>query len=184
MENVKWLVKLACVAGASLPFASNFLQLKSELEGIALEKRLQALEDPISSLHPSVPEVSKFLYDKIKAENSHFIDVVDEELSPEFRKAILLLSGAGWLKKSGIFIEPLNPAYVVYMAGLCEPDSTLNELVGYVDDCESGVVITAKELCESLKVPSILVLALFQLYSDKNLGLYDKTINHESYVAK
>lgn len=183
--KIKSLSPILSVLSASFPFASNFLQLRSEVSGYKIEKRLQALEDPISALHNTVPDLSKLLYQAIKSDsaNSRWLDKSDLNLDC-YRKAILLLHSHGYLEDKGYVIEFNAPSYVLYMATLSEKDNIIIELNGYMDSCESGCSIYASDLANSLNLPLALVLSVFEIYESKGYGYYDRTIDYEAYLGK
>ena len=181
----KLIVPILSVLGANLPFASNFLQFRSEISGCKNEKRLKTLEDPISALHPSIPDLSLLLYQAIKSNNDScgWLDKDDLNLD-YYRKAFLLLDAHGYLEDKGCIIEFNTPSYMMYMATISEKDNIINELNGYMDDCESGCSIYASDLANSLNLPLALVLSVFEIYESKGYGYYDRTIDCEAYLGK
>ncbi len=181
---ISWVEKIAAVGCALLGnnYLSAIYQCKSEYDNAIIESRLSKLEDPISCLDRKVPEVSIYLYSQLGL-NDFNIDI-DDTLDFDLIRVLKLLSAAGYIEYNGGLVSFINPEYVFYMASLHEKNHILNELVGYIHDCQSGCHIQAEDLSKSLNVPLALVLSLFDIYTRKGFGLYDKTVGHESYFVE
>ena len=116
-----WFTSLIKMAGASFPGTASFVQLLSDIESQEIRERLIKLEDPISSLHSDIPELSKLLYKAIIDTDESHLDLT-EELYARYSRALASLESEGIIKgghtlqkryAAGIWIT--DPSYIIYM---------------------------------------------------------------------
>ncbi|PMG84772.1 hypothetical protein BCU83_18420 [Vibrio breoganii] len=68
-SKVDWFLKAVRVSSAWNPIAAIFLQLQSEIDGVEINRRLNNLEDPISSHCENSSKLTKAIYDQFKDKN-------------------------------------------------------------------------------------------------------------------
>lgn len=98
-----WFFSIIRIAGVTFPGAAALgtalVQLQAEIDSASLKKRVSKLEDPISWLHADVPELSRHLYRKLKAENSLKM-YFNDEFYVRYSRALAALETCGYLKGS------------------------------------------------------------------------------------
>lgn len=187
---MEWLAALIRSVGSSFPGASSLVQLNSEIESSKVKERLDRLEDPISSLHPDVPEVSSEIYDAVKSSNSNGVDF-DDEFYARSSRPLAALEAYGALrgehaigKRFACGVRVTSPAYMLYMAALFASSKSMSRLVETVDKCEPGSWIDGDSVASELGLPSPVVRAVFEIYRDKGYGLMSGEIGSNNYMAK
>jgi hypothetical protein len=187
---MEWIAALIRAVGSSFPGASSLVQLNSEIESSKVKERLERIEDPISSLHPDVRDVSSKIYQAVKSSNSNALDFDDEFYSSSSRPlAALEAYGAirgehALTKRYACGVRITSPTYMLYMAALFESDGNMSKLIHAVDTCEPGKWINGDTLASQLSLPSPLVRSVFEIYRDKGYGLLSGEIGSNRYMAK
>ncbi|MCR9321557.1 hypothetical protein [Vibrio alginolyticus] len=77
-KSIDWFCKIVRIAGVNFPVAASFVQFQAELDSIAMSKRIEKLEDPISYLHEDIQEVSKLIYAQLVTCDSVNLDFGDD----------------------------------------------------------------------------------------------------------
>jgi len=184
-----WFFSIIRIAGVAFPGAAALVQLQAEIDSVSLKKRVSKLEDPISWLHDDVPELSRHLYRKLKAENSLKLRF-DDDFYTEHSRALAVLETRGHLKGSHAlgkrFAEGLwvtDPSYVMYMCVLEEDDAKMGAIIKAVEDCQVGKWLDGKVLQTSIGLPLPVIKAVFDIYEGKGYGLCSKTIGVYEYLG-
>ena len=185
--GMDWLFSIVRIAGASFPGSASFVQLQGEIETKKILNRVQQLEDPISFLHEKAPEVSKRLYEKMKAEDSNLVEF-EREFYEQYSRPLAALESQGLIRgnhgldnsySAGILF--IDPSYIMYMCALCEDPTKMETLFKLVDECKPRGFIDGKKTGIDLPLPAI--EAVFQIFESKGYGLYDQTIGVSHYTG-
>ena len=99
---MKWLMPVARVVGASLPFVPSLIQLQAEIDSSAIQQRLLALEDPISTLHPDIRAVSEKLYRELAATGNAKIRF-DDAFYTQYSRPLAILEAQGFITGTHAF---------------------------------------------------------------------------------
>lgn len=179
------------IAGASFPGASSLVQLQAEIDSKALLERISKLEDPISSLHELVPEVSRLIYDGIKSSNSKELKF-DDSFYEKYSQPLAILESQGFIKgnhaamsksfAAGITVT--DPSFIMYMCALAENKQKMESLIKIVDDCSKRNWLNGKQLQELLGLPLPVIQAVFEIYEAKGYGQCSKEIGSHKYMGK
>lgn len=185
-----WIAALIRAVGSSFPGASSLVQLNSEIESRNVKERLDRLEDPISSLHPDVQDVSSKIYQAVKSSNSNAVDF-DDAFYSSSRRPLAALEAYGAIrgehaltKQFACGIRITSPAYMLYMAALFESSESMSKLISAVDTCKPGKWLNGDLIASELSLPSPLVRSVFEIYRDKGYGLLSGEIGSNRYMAK
>jgi hypothetical protein len=187
---MNWIASLARVIGAGIPFGGIVVQLSAEIESHRIQERLRKIEDPISSLHPDVHEVSELIYAQVSKTGDSKVKLSDEETERYSRVlAILeanhLIDGTHAIGErfvDGFWLQ--NPNYVLYMAALYEKADLMERLIAHIDSCASGTWIRGAELAAELKLPLRTVEAVLELYEQRGLGTLSKELGTVNYYCQ
>lgn len=187
---MEWIAVLIRAVGSSFPGAASLVQLNSEIESSNVRERLDRLEDPISSLHPDVPDVSSKIYQAVKSSNSNAVDFGDEFYSSS-RRPLAALEAYGAIrgehalsKQFACGVRVTSPTYMLYMAALFESSESMSKLISTVDACEPGKWLDGDSIASELSLPSPLVRSVFEIYRDKGYGLLSGELGSNKYMAK
>lgn len=187
---MEWLSALIRAVGSSFPGASSLVQLNSEIESSKVKERLNRLEDPISSLHPDIPDVSSKIYDAVKLSNSNAV-AFDDEFYTRSSRPLAALEAYGAIrgehalgKRFACGIRVTSPAYMLYMAALFSSGKSMSKLVETIDKCEPGKWMDGDSVASELGLPSPVVRSVFEIYRDKGYGLISGEIGSNRYMAK
>ncbi|MDP1682516.1 MAG: hypothetical protein Q8L39_12175 [Burkholderiales bacterium] len=187
---MKWLMSVARIVGASLPFVPSLMQLQTEIDSVAIQRRLLSLEDPISTLHPDIREVSEKLYRELAATgvtNLRF----DSAFYTQYSRPLAILEAQGFIVGThaigaryvdGLWVQ--DPKYVVYLCALYEDQSKMDGLVQILESCTPGQRLRGEDIEAELQLPRPVIKALFQLYEARGLGDCSREIGAVSYVAR
>jgi len=141
---VKWLMSVARIVGASLPFVPSLMQLQAEIDSVAIQRRLLTLEDPISTLHPDIREVSEKLYRELAATGVAKLQF-DSVFYAQYSRSLAILETQGFIVTNhaigaryvdGIWVQ--DPKYVVYLCALYEDQNKMDGLVQLLESCKPG----------------------------------------------
>lgn len=103
------IASLFRIVGVSIPFGSSVVQQTAELDAHAIQKRLLQLEDPTSTLHPDVREVSRLVY----AERTDSGDgLVPDEVMERHSRAFAMLEASGCIKGFNSSRRDFSPDFV------------------------------------------------------------------------
>ena len=187
---VDWLFSIVRIAGASFPVASSLVQLQAEIDSKALAKRVRRLEDPVSFLHPDVPEASRELYAALKAQDEAHLQLADDFYS-RFRRPLAALESQGYLEcrralnrqlPVGIFLS--DPSFIMYLCALCERDDAMEQLIQRADSCPVGEWLEGRQIATEIGLPVQVVAACFAIYESKGYGLCSNTLGAVQYLGK
>ncbi|MDO8946183.1 MAG: hypothetical protein Q7U88_03375 [Desulfocapsaceae bacterium] len=183
-----WLLSIVRVAGASFPVASSLVQFQAEIDSKALQERVAKLEDPISHLHDSVPELSRQIYRKVKLENSTKLDF-EEEFYTKFSRPLAVLESQGCIKGGHALgknyvagIRLVDPSYIMYLCAIDEDSEKMESLLKVVDGCEVGRWLDGNEI--KISLPLLVIQAVFDIYESKGYGICSKEIGSCKYMGK
>jgi hypothetical protein len=187
---LEWIAALIRAVGSSFPGAASLVQLNSEIESSKIKERLEHLEDPISSLHPDVRELSSKIYEAVKGSNSNAL-TFDNSFYQNSRRPLAALEAYGAIrgehalsKRYACGIRITSPVYMLYMAALFESGKSMSKLIHVVDTCEPGKWLDGNAIALDLCLPSPLVRSVFEIYRDKGYGLLSGEIGSNKYMAK
>jgi hypothetical protein len=178
------------IAGSAAPLVAPLLQLDAEVDRRGLAKRLEALEDPISRLHPDVAEVSKRLYEEVRrTEGDSAMLHPGPEFFDRYGKALAILESHGLVTGTHTLARRFHSGvraaapYVLYMAARYEDERRLAAAQARIESAPRGSWLDGRELATELGVPWILLAALFDIYEAKGLGVRSKQIGTVNYRA-
>jgi hypothetical protein len=183
VNKVDWFIKAIRVSSAWNPIATVFLQLQSEINGIEINRRLDSLEDPISSKCENATELCRAIYNHLKQS--------DEALNGinyiQFARPLAFFESEGYLKRQlqmgspyAYGIESLDSTFILYLARLFDSPTNMSELFSIIEDCNAGEWIDGIQLAEALDVPEAVVRSAFDLYVNKGYGI----ISNENNTCK
>jgi hypothetical protein len=187
---MKWLMSVARVVGASLPFMPSLIQLQVEIDSAAIQRRLLALEDPISLLHPDIREVSEKLYRELITTGSAQIKF-DDALYTRYSRPLAILEAQGFIVGThaigaryvdGLWLQ--DPKYILYLCALYEDQSKMDRLVDLLESCKPGQWLHARDFEADVHLPRPVIKALFQLYEARGLGQCSSEMGAVSYVGR
>ena len=165
------------------------VQLSAELEGRAVQERLRKLEDPISALHPDVPDVSKLIYECVSQNDSPKIFLSESQLD-QFARPLVILDAKGMItgshaigKKFAAGFWLSNPWYVLYMAALFEDADRMERFAERLNSTPAGTWMKGAELSQEYALPIPVVKAVFQLGEQQGLGILSKEIGTVNYCV-
>lgn len=183
-------MSVARVVGASLPFAPSLIQLQAEIDSAAIQQRLLALEDPISTLHPDIREMSENIYQELVVagqENLRF----DAAFYTKYSRPLAILEAQGCIigihaigakYVNGLWLK--DPRYVVYLCALYEDQKKMDGLVQLIENCAPGQWLRGEDVETDLQLPRPVIQALFQLYEARGLGSCSKEAGAVCYVCR
>ena len=129
--EVDWLLAIGRIAGVSSPLTAWLVQLQAEIDRAgakALAERVRKLEDPVSGLHPDVPEVAKVIYSAMTDEDEAHV-WFDADFYNTFSKPLAVLEARGLIKGEHTIgnryhdgLRVIDPSFIMYMCALCESD--------------------------------------------------------------
>jgi len=187
---VKWLMSVARIVGASLPFVPSLMQLQTEIDSVAIQRRLLALEDPISTLHPDIREVSEKLYKEMATTGVTKLRF-DVAFYTQYSRSLAILEAQGFISGThaigakyvdGFWVQ--DPRYVVYLCALYEDQGKMDGLVQLLENCKPGQWLRGEAVEADLQLPLPVIKALFKLYEAKGLGNCSKEVGVVSYVGR
>ncbi|WP_338592258.1 hypothetical protein VXM60_05800 [Shewanella khirikhana] len=184
MSKVDWFLKAIRISSAWNPVAAIFLQLQAEFDGIEINRRLDRLEDPISSNCENAKELCGVIYDYLKGNH----EALNEDAFVRFSRPLTLFESEGYLKRQMKMgssyahgLESIDPIFVLYLARLFESQAHMSELFSRVDECNIGVWIDGIQLAEALDLPEAVVRSVFALYVKKGYGIMSAEIGTCNY---
>ena len=181
---------VARVVGASLPFVPSLIQLQAEIDSSAIQQRLLALEDPISTLHPDIRAVSEKLYRELAATGNAKIRF-DDAFYTQYSRPLAILEAQGFITGThafgtkyadGLWVQ--DPKYVVYLCALSEDQSKMDGLVQLMENCTTGQWLRGEDIASDLHLPLPVIKALFQLYEARGLGNFSKETGAVNYLCR
>ncbi len=188
-KSLDWFCKIVRVAGVNFPGAASFIQLQAELDGMAMSKRIEKLEDPISYLHKDIQEVSKLIYAQLvtcDSVNLHF----DDEFYKKYSRPLAALDKLGYIRKKDAMgyeiplgISLIDPSFILYICAIAGDSKNMECLVKTVEKCPIGQWIDGKVLKEKLVIPLCVIYAVFEVYEAKGYGLLSREIGSCNYMG-
>ena len=162
----------------------------AEIGASQMECRLTRLEDPISTLHPDVPEVTGQLYDALRQEDDAHIHL-EVHLYEQFSKALAVLEAQGcikglhsWGHRYSAGIRVVDPTFTMYMAARHEKQRAMKALIERIETCERGKWIHGGELKAELALPLPVIAACFDVFEMKGYGLRSRELGRVAYVGR
>lgn len=187
---MNWFFALVRIIGASFPLAPSVIQLQAEVDSRETQKRLQALEDPLSNLHQDVREISQIIYNAMRQANSNRVEL-PEELYNRFGRALAILEANGHISAThalgqrfvaGFWVT--DPSYLVYLCGLFEDPGKMDRLVHLIDKAEARQWLKGAEISQELGLPLPVVKGVFDLFAAKGFGIVSKEIGTANYYSQ
>jgi len=186
---MNWISTIVRVAGSQIPGVSALVQLQSEIDASALQNRVQSLEDPISALHPDVPELSKLIYETIKKFNTANLEFSDAEYD-KYSRGLAVLKSKGHIKlpsalgrQRPLGVDVTGPIYLMYLCAKHEERDKMTALVREMEECKKGEWLNGHEISQELELPLPFIKACFALYEDNGFGKCSREINRTAYLG-
>jgi len=190
-RELEWLFRIARSFGATVPAAAFWVQLQSELDTKDIKERVHALEDPISRLHPQVPELSRILYAALRE-----IDYGPIELSPQdletYSRPLAILEANGYLGGThglgghrflgGVYLTDTR-FIVFYLCPRFEDNKKMRALTDAIDSSPRGRQLDGEQLKAELDLPLPTIRAVFALYESQGLGILSKETRTTRYCG-
>lgn len=186
---MNWLSTIVRMAGNSFPLSAPLVQLQAELDSEVMKQRLLKLEDPLSALHPDVRAIAPLLYDEIRRQGSSAIEF-SAEFYERFQRVLAILENQGCIAGrhalGGKFAGGLRiaPRFMLYICAFAEDSRKMDQLLERVDKAATGRWIHGKPLAEELSLPLPVVNAVFEVFSDRGLGLRSREIGSSAYLPQ
>ena len=184
-----WLFKIVRIAGASFPVAASLVQLQAEIDAKSLSERVSRLEDPISSLHQDVPEVSRRIYTALKNAEDFPLEF-DDAFYGAFARALAALEAERFLephhtigKEYAGGLSVSDPTFVMYMCALAEDRQKMEALISIVDGCAVGQWLDGREIRKTLDLPIPVIKAVFEIFERKGYGVCSPEIGACTYLG-
>lgn len=188
-NSFEWFLKVIRIAGVNFPVAASLVQFQAENDSEAMALRLQKLEDPISFLHEDLPEISKEIYQQLRANDSISLDF-EEDFYIKYSRALAVLETQGFISKMSVVgsriplgIKIIDASYIMYMCNLAEDSQKMQEIVEIVDRCEVGLWLNGDELKTSVGLPRYVIRGVFEIYESKGFGILSKAIGSCKYMG-
>src|SRR2546422_8770402 len=152
-------MSVARIVGASLPFVPSLIQWQTEIDSVAIQHRLHALEDPISTLHPDIRELSKQLYNEVANTGAAKVSF-DGAFYTRYSRSLAILEAQGFIVGThaigakyvdGLWVQ--DPRYVVYLCALYEDQRKMDDLVEQLENCKPGQWLDGKGIAKDLELP-------------------------------
>ena len=187
-----WMSKIIRSAGSAFPVTSMLVQLQSDLDAEKIAERITKLEDPISFLHEDIPDLSKQIYDKTRATDKQNLEF-ERDFYTKNSKPLAILDAKGFIEgvhalgKGNEYVGGFwlrDPTYVMYMCQLAEDSDQMERLLDRLESAQAGDWLTAAKLQETLKLPTPVINAAFQIYEARGYGICSKEVGSCSYLAK
>ncbi|MBE4360648.1 hypothetical protein [Vibrio parahaemolyticus] len=188
-KSIDWFCKIVRIAGVNFPGAASFVQFQAELDSIAMSKRIEKLEDPISYLHEDIQEVSKLIYAQLVTCDSVNLDFGDD-FYVKYSRPLAALTKSGYISQNNVLgsriplgINLIDPSFILYMCAIAGDSKTMAHLVKTVDECPVGQWLNGKVLKEELAIPLYVIRAVFEVYEAKGYGLLSREIGSCNYMG-
>jgi len=191
-RNLEWLMSIIRIVGSSFPRTSWLVQLQTEINSKELLERLDKYEDPISYLHKDIPELSRFVYQMLKLENSDSLKLeFNDEFYNKYSQALAILESNGYIKgchilgkKYAFGFRLVDPSYILYLCYLEEDGKKMLSLINVVDSCKKGECLDGKTVQNSINLPIPVIKAVFDIFESKGYGWCSKEIGTIKYMGQ
>lgn len=192
MSPIDWFLAAVRIAGASFPVSSSMVQVQSEVDRAEFERRLGAMEDPLSNLHPDIPALSQAIY-KALASSGHDsprVELLEDEYT-RFAKPLALLESRGIIEgrhalgdrySRGFWIR--DPTYLLVLISQFGDPDAMGQIHDELEALGRGGSLDGMELASQCAVPLPFINALFQIYEGKGFGLLARTRGTSRYISK
>jgi len=191
--KMDWLLAIVRIAGVSSPLTAWLVQLQAEIDRAgakALAERVRKLEDPISGLHPDVPQLVKAIYSAMTDEDEAHI-WFDADFYNQFSKSLAVLEARGLIKGEHTIghryydgLRVIDPSFIMYMCALCESDEQMKALIDRVESCERGRWLHGEDIKVELGLPMPVIRACFEIYESNGYGLCSQEIGPPKYAGR
>lgn len=185
-----WLFSIIRIAGVAFPFASSLVQFQAELDNKTLSKRIKRLEDPISHLHDDIPKVSEIIYSTLKTQDQNILSFNDE-FYENYARPLAMLESQHYIKGNHCLghrycagISLCDPSFVMYLCALKEDEEQMKRLISITDTCKPGQRLDGISIAAEIRLPQIVVEAVFQIYQSKGLGLLSQEFGTINYIGQ
>ncbi len=188
-----WLLSIVRIAGVSSPLTAWLVQLQAEIDRAgskALAERVRKIEDPISAIHPDVPQVARAIYAAMTDEDGAHV-WFDADFYDKFSKCLAVLEARHLIKGEHTIghryyngLRVINPSFIMYMCALCESDEHMSELITRIETCERGRWLHGPDIKLDLGLPMPVIRACFEVYESNGYGLCSQEIGPPKYVGK
>jgi hypothetical protein len=178
---MNWYSLITHMAAQSNPFTAALSAMQTGLDSQDMQRRLRALEDPVSILHPEIRDVAKALYDEVARTNESYLTELPREFYDRYGRPLTLMEGVGIVRgehslggrfSAGIVVE--SPRGILYMAQLYEDAVKMDMLLSRVDSARRGQVQKGAEIVLEIHVPMPTIRAVFELYDARGLGILSR----------
>ncbi len=187
---MNWFFKAVRIAGASFPGAGSLVQFQAELDAEALNERIRKLEDPISTLHDDVYDLSKEIYNELRKTDSNSLNF-SEMFYTKYGRPLAALSSRNLIKQDNVIgsriplgVNLVDPTYILYMAAQFEDQNSMQEIFDIVDRCQIGESVTAEQLGTSLDLPKYVIRSVFEVFESKGFGYRSGGLTKFRYTGK
>jgi hypothetical protein len=181
---------LAKILVTLIPGSSTLLQVVSEFEAAAVQKRLENLEDPLARFGPEIDSLCSRLYEEVRGidECTNLVPW-NEVYAPHLKmlnrlEANGLIEGAPALFNRNAFERGIRllPRFVVHLASYYGDAHLCAEMAEGMDQLETG--ITGDKIREQLPLPPMVIDAFFSIYEEEGQGMKSKTVGYSYYTPR
>jgi uncharacterized protein (UPF0335 family) len=187
---MNWFFKTVRIAGASFPGAGSLVQFQAELDAETLNERIHKLEDPISTLHEDIYDLSKEIYSELKNSDSNSLNF-NETFYTNYSRALAALGSRGLITQDNVIgsriplgLNLVDPTYILYMASQFENQNSMQEIFDIVDRCQIGESVSAEQLSEALGLPKYVIRSVFEVFESKGFGCRSGGLTKFRYTGK
>ena len=188
---MNWFAALVRIAGSTNPLTAPFVQLQAEIDSRATQGRLRRIEDPVSTLHPDIREVSGVIYEAVKRTGRAPVKF-DDAFYGRYARSLAILESQGFIRGQhtigekhldGFWLD--DPHYVVaYLCALFEDPAKMDRLFQLIDETTPPRWLKGEDIALQLDLPLPVVRAVFQLYESRGLGLLSKELGTANYSCR
>ncbi|OUS51292.1 hypothetical protein BM607_008470 [Shewanella sp. SACH] len=182
-------LRIMRIAGVNFPVAASFIQISNEFDAIKIQKRLDALEDPISYLHQDLPALSHVIYLAL-VENDSSMLILRADVYKKYSRAFAILDSKGLIEKFNelgslypVEIKVSDPCFILYLCTRFEETKKMDLLLALVENCEVGKWLNGYEIQKEVQLPIVFIRAVFDVYQAKGFGICSRESNSCAYLA-
>lgn len=190
-RKVDWFFSIVRIAGTAFPLTAWLVQLQAEIDSKTMAERVAKLEDPVSFLHPDVPELSQKIYQELKKKEASENIEFDRDFYSRYSRALAILESQGYIKGlhslANLYdggISVVDPSYIMYLCAVAEDGEKMEALIKRVEECQIGEWLDGYNIQKSIDLPIPVIKAVFQIYESKGYGTLSREVHSCQYLGR
>ncbi len=174
------------MAWSTNPLTASLVRFQGEPTSRSAQAKLLESDDPLSALHPGVRELSRLVYDSVKAAGKAHV-FFDDAFYARHERALSLLVARGYITTTATGTQRFygglrcSAHYLTYMCALYEDPEKMDRLADVMDACEKGRTLDSSVVARQVELPLPVVNAAFEGYEANGWGVCSKTIGEVRY---